>query len=118
MRPGVRSVTLPGAPSPVVLETPSRDEVLARACPDVEPEWTSGVLSGRVVDDDTGEGVPGARVELRFTGPRGRAQTLDATADRDGWYRFCAVMPEAPLTLRAEDAEGQGPLGRRECCPP
>lgn len=107
VRPGAWSVERPGPPDPVLLETPSRSEVLARACPDMEPEWTSSVLTGRVVDEATGEGAPDVRVELRFTGPRGRARAVDARTDAEGWYRLCAVMPDARLTLHAEDGEGR-----------
>lgn len=105
VRPDVWPVHLPGTEGLQVLKTPGRAEIRAQACPDVKPEWTSGVLTGRVVDGGTGEGLAGVRVLMRFQGPRGRAHTLDAETDDEGWYRFCAVIPDRPLTLHAEDGD-------------
>ncbi|HZD04035.1 MAG TPA: hypothetical protein VE173_03930, partial [Longimicrobiales bacterium] len=79
--------------------------IRAEACPDMKPEWTSGVLAGRVTDGETAEGLVGARVVMRFQGPRGRAHTLDVETDDEGWYRFCAVITDRPLTLYAEDGD-------------
>ena len=71
-----------------------------------------GVISGRVLDRDTGLSVPRARVELlSLDGSRARAELSDST----GRYRFTSVEPDtyvlrawkAGYAVRATEALGR-----------
>lgn len=99
--PGPRSITIrPGGEEEVVLATPSMATVVNTDCLLAERPEGSGAIAGRVTDGPSDVPLGGARVTLSWPdgespGPR----TLELQADRDGWYRSCAVPADVPVLL-------------------
>ncbi|HEX2570094.1 MAG TPA: carboxypeptidase-like regulatory domain-containing protein [Polyangia bacterium] len=78
--------------------------VLARA----RIQWTGAewreeglVVSGRLIDEATGEGLAGRKVQLRAQGPAGE-EVQQATSDAQGAFRLKWRLPLGEYRLRAE----------------
>lgn len=87
----------------------------AQSPPGADMDWRGGVVQGRIVDAETGEGIPGETIRLtwitthgssRYPYPwvpeieQGRAPGTEAHSDADGHFRF-GGLGAGRLRLRA-----------------
>ena len=106
----------PGKPAVLTLATPLGRAIRQALCRDVSTATTqsdnadstaAAVLVGHVLDSDTDEPIEGAHVTLTWTdiviSPmdlRNTVEVREATSDRDGEFRFCALPAGVAGILR------------------
>jgi hypothetical protein len=79
--------------------------VLAAGCGDAVPQQSEN--RGRVVDEETGAGIPGAIVVARYVGSRGLEgssscnRVESAVSDTDGWFVLPYDKAAGPLLMDA-----------------
>jgi CarboxypepD_reg-like domain/Carboxypeptidase regulatory-like domain len=117
-----------GRPAVVTLSTPSERTVMRAVCPNGRPATANGpataavtdaddsaaaVLVGHVLDPDTDEPVPNARVTLTWTEIRiSRTEILnterrrETMSDGQGEFQFCALPAGVAGTVRARRVAG------------
>lgn len=116
--PGARVEVVPGDTSRVELGIPSTRGLVSAACPDSVLESGVGVLTGQVVDEETGRPVSSAEVRVWWEGyeisPGGgivveQGRQAEAVTDAQGRYTICGVPAEEEIAVRATHL---GRLGR------
>ncbi len=102
---------------------PSRSEVLEGLCRDPDRPPDAGILVGWVRSREGGKALPGARVEVRWSGwwasrrgPEAPVEVeetryrLSLDTDEGGFFRACTVPTDHPIQITAEvDGVRSGP---------
>jgi len=87
---------------------PSSETLVALSCNPATRRLGPSAIIGRLLDADTDQPVPGARISFAWSeisltaGLRRVPKVLGATANQDGVFRICGVPSEVEGTLQAE----------------
>ncbi len=93
----------------VNLSAPARRTMRQSLCPGIEPDDSSGVLSGFVRDRNTKEPIADARVVIWEGDPANSQSGWADNTDWAGYYLVCGVRPNVDLTASAEFPNWEGP---------
>jgi hypothetical protein len=104
----VRVAARGGAPVAVTLTVPSARRIAAAICGDRPATDSTGVLIGHLMDAESGSGIAGARILVRWLelaiGRGGMSRSFPMLADttRDsGWFAVCGVPILSEVSLQA-----------------
>ena len=87
---------------------PSGETLVALSCPAATRRLGPSAIVGRVLDADTDQPVPGARISFAWSelsladGLRRMPRVRGATVNADGVFRICGVPSDVEGTLQAE----------------
>lgn len=111
---GLEVEVVPGEASEIQLGVPSIPSIISEACAGDVRGNMSGVITGLVLDTETGRPIPGASVSLSWqvvsgtsAGLRGDDMIMETTVDDHGRFTVCNTPAEELLKVQANAAGGR-----------
>ena len=91
-----------GESAEVHMATPSPNTILRNMCLLEGGGGGAAAVLGRVDDQASDVPLPGARVQLGWQDELGSPHASEAVSDSRGWFRFCSVPVDVPLSASVQ----------------